>query len=132
MNNERRTEIGRALLERFNGLSGEAGVDQDTVRDAICDLLHAAIADSHLKPENLNTVVASCVDHVRIEREEESSQQWNELSLLEDRETMYAEAGQADQVRRIQHEMLPIKHRINRLEGTALYSEAEERPCPST
>jgi hypothetical protein len=128
MNNERRTEIGRALLERFNELSGEAGVDEDTVRDAICDLLHAAMADSHLKPENLNTVVTSCVDHVRIEREEERTQLWNDLAILEDRETMYAEARQAEQVRRIQHEMLPIKHRINQLEGTALYSEAEEQP----
>ena len=132
MNNERRTEIGRALLERFNELSGEAGVDEDTVRDAVCDILHAALVDDHLKPENLNTVVASCVDHIRIERKEESSRLWNELAMLEDREAASAEAGQIDQVRRIQHEMLPIKRRISQLEGTVLYDEAEERPCPST
>ena len=132
MNDERRIEIGRRLLERMNELAGEGGVCEDTVRDAVCDVLHAAVKDGLIERKKVDVITGSCADHVRTELKEEADELWNRLAMLEERETMHAEAGQADQVRRIQHEMLPIKHRINQLESTVLYDEAEERPCPDS
>ena len=70
--NGSRTEIGRSLLEHFNELSGEGRVDEDTVRDAICDILHAAVEDDHVEtPDDMDAMLAACVINVNAELENE-------------------------------------------------------------
>ena len=71
-NNERRIEIGRDLLLRYEALTDDKEeVDEATVRDAVCDILHAATKDGLIKLHELDVALTSCADHVRVELEED-------------------------------------------------------------
>ena len=139
MNNETRIEIGRALVDLYQNMVGDACKDRkDDMIDAIADILHAAIADQLCEVPDLPHVARAAADHAveelqRLAIDEMTKEEaWDRLATLEYRETAYAEAGQAEQVRRIQQAMVPIKRRINRVEGTVLYDEAEVTACSSS
>ena len=74
MENGIRRHIGGVLLDATCELQGESGVDEDTVRDAICDILHAAIGRGYLQKndEDISSMLACCTDNVFEELKEES------------------------------------------------------------
>jgi len=59
MNRDRATR-GQELLKKECELLGEAGIDEDTGRDAICDIIHGMIHGGYLLREEITDMLLCC------------------------------------------------------------------------
>lgn len=70
MNRDKATR-GQELLKKENALLGEAGIDEDTGRDAICDIIHGMIYEGYLLKEEIADMLLCCNVNVSAELEGE-------------------------------------------------------------
>jgi hypothetical protein len=69
--NDTRIFRGKELLQTECNLLNESNIDEDTGRDAICDILHGMIAEGFIKGEDIQDVCIAAGANVTAELEDE-------------------------------------------------------------